>query len=78
MADEPPQKWFQWNAPKIFLKHTELSNLKKFQISQLLSDWEASEIYISLSYLYKFQTWEAYITLNIDIFVHIFVWERLE
>ena len=44
---------------------------KKFQLSQFLSNWEPSEIYISLSFLYKFQTVEAY-TLNIDNFLYIF------
>ena len=42
--------------------------LQKFQLSQFLSDLEPSEIYISLSFLYKLQTLEAYISCNIDIF----------
>ena len=40
----------------------------KIQISQFLSDWEPSKIYISIWFLYKFENLEAYISLNIDIF----------
>ena len=36
---------------------------------------EPSEIYIFLLFLYKFETLEAYISLNIDIFYIFFVWE---
>ena len=77
MADEPHpqgrkllemlQKYF-WKyisfsipPPKIF-----------FQNSQCFRDCEPSEIYISQSLLYKCETLEAYISLHIDIFLHIF------
>ena len=43
-----------------------------FQSSQFFSNLEPSEIYISLSFLYKFETWEAYISLNINIFMTYF------
>ena len=56
---------------KIFLKYIELSSpYKNFQRSQFLSDSEPSEKYITLSFLYKFQTWEAYISHNIDFFTY--------
>ena len=66
---------------KYILKYILFSMLPKniFQNSQFLSNWEASEMYISLSFLYKLEAWEAYISLNIDIF-YIFlsrnVWNR--
>ena len=81
MADEtPPKEEFNWNASKYFFKYIEFSILWKHfsQNSQFLSDWEPSEIYISLSFLYKFETLDAFISLNIDIFYIFFVWECLE
>ena len=72
-------KWFQWNAQKIFLKYIKLSNPKNSN-KPILSDWEPSEIYISISFLYKCENLEAYISLNIDMF-YIYLsrnaWNRL-
>ena len=72
-------KWFQWNAQKIFLKYIKLSNPKNSNKS-ILSDWEPSEIYICISFLYKCENLEVYISLNIDMF-YIYLsrnaWNRL-
>ena len=43
---------------------------QKFQIIQFESDWEPSGINICLSFPYKFQTLEDYISFNIDFFLH--------
>ena len=36
------------------------------------------ELYISILFLFKFKNLEAYISLNIDIFLHIFVKMKLQ
>ena len=42
---------------KYFMKYIELSELPKtISTKSILSNWQPSEIYISLSFLYKFQT----------------------
>ena len=59
MTDEHPLgKEFHWNAPKIFLSRFNYLSHQIFN-SQFLGNLEPSEIYISLSFLYKFEAWEA-------------------
>ena len=52
----------------IFSACNSLSIPKFFQNSQFFSNWEPSEISISLSCLYKCETMEAYISVHIDLF----------
>ena len=45
---------------------------KCVQNSQFLGNWEPSEIYISLLFLYKCETSKAYISLHIDnIYIYV-------
>ena len=64
MADEPhPRgKEFHWNAPKhIFEVHFILNSPPPnfFQHSHCFRDWDPSEIYISISFLYKCETFRG-------------------
>ena len=55
IRSDVPQKLISEKYSKNILKYIELFNCqKKIQISQRVSDWEPSEIYISLSFLYIF------------------------
>ena len=63
-------KEFNWNAPKYFLKYIKLSIPPQIQKSQFLNDWEPSEIYVSLSFLYKNEILEP-ISLLILIYLYI-------
>ena len=45
-----------------------------FQSSQFFSNWELSEIYISLWCLYSFETIEVYISVHIDLFYIFLCW----
>ena len=60
---EKPQN-FLWST----LNYLSSKNFKK----SILINWETHKMCISLSFLYKFENLEAYISLNIDISLHIF------
>ena len=60
---EKPQN-FLWST----LNYLSSKNFKKVYLNQLRD----TQMCISLSFLYKFENLEAYISLNIDISLHIF------